>query len=338
MLSITEAAAEDAPLLLQFILELAEYEKLSHAVVGTATELRRTLFGVDKYARAVVARLDEEPVGFALYFFNYSTFLARPGVYLEDLYVRPAHRSKGIGKALLKRVASEALRIGAGRLEWAVLDWNEPAIGFYRKIGAVPLAEWTVFRLTGEALDQFGDAQEVRSPIPVLRGPRVFLRRGVAHDAERITELLQEPEIEANLAGLPWPFTIEDARAMLASIGIKPNELHWLILLPDQDVVGAIHLSVNRRHSSGYLGFWLGRPYWGQGLMAEAIATVLDYAFGELDLARVAADHFAHNPASGRAMEKAGMKLEGTHRGAYRKGGIQLDAVGYGITRADRRG
>src|SRR5579863_2377928 len=144
-LAIKEATADDVDLLLEFIKGLAEYEKLSHAVVGTATELRRTLFGQQRYASAAIARLSGEPVGFALYFFNYSTFLTRPGIYLEDLFVLPQYRGLGVGKALLKHVASEAVRLGAGRLEWSVLDWNEPAIGFYKKIGAVPMEDWTVF-------------------------------------------------------------------------------------------------------------------------------------------------------------------------------------------------
>lgn len=335
MLTITEATAKDVDILLEFIKELAEYEKLSDAVVGTATELRRTLFGARPFAASVIARLDGNPVGFALFFFNYSTFLARPGIYLEDLFVRPAHRGAGVGKALLRHVASEAVRIGAGRLEWAVLDWNDSAIGFYESLGAVPMDEWRVFRLAGEALRQFGDAAEVRTAIPTLQSPRLTLRPGTPADAPRITELLQEPAIEANLAGLPWPYTIEDARVHLASVGMKADELDWLIEHPEHGVIGSIHMSVNRRHLGGYLGFWLGKDYWGQGFMPEAVRRVIECGFGELGLARVAAEHYTHNPASGRAMEKAGMICEGTRRAAYRKKDVQLDVVVYGLVRAD---
>ena len=335
MLTITEATPDDVDLLLKLIKELAEYEKLSHAVVGTATELRRTLFGAQRVASSVIARLDGEPVGYALFFFNYSTFLARPGVYLEDLFVRPERRGNGVGKALLKHVAAEAVRMGAGRLEWAVLDWNDPAIGFYKSLGAEPLDEWTVFRLDDEALAQFGAASDVRVPIPKLHTPRLTLRPGSLSDAPRITELLQEPMIEANLAGLPWPYTVEDARAHMAYVGKKADELDWLIEHSEHGVIGSIHMSVNRRHLGGYLGFWLGKDYWGQGFMAEAVRSVIEYGFDELGLARVGAEHYTYNPASGRAMEKAGMICEGTRRAAYRKKDVQLDAVVYGLARVD---
>jgi GNAT superfamily N-acetyltransferase len=152
MLEIAPAREADVPLLLRFIRDLAVYEKLAHEVVATEEGLRRTLFGERRYAETLLARLDGTPVGFALYFHSYSTFLGKPGLYLEDLFVDPAHRGKGIGKALLQRLAGIAVERDCGRLEWAVLDWNAPAIAFYRSLGAAPMHDWTVFRLEGAAL------------------------------------------------------------------------------------------------------------------------------------------------------------------------------------------
>jgi len=150
-----EAATEgDAPLVLRFIRQLADYERLSHEVVATEADLRQTLFGPRPYAEVLIARLGSEPVGFALFFHSYSTFLGRQGIHLEDLFVVPEARGEGVGRALLERLAAVAVERGCGRLEWAVLDWNEPAIGFYRSLGAVAMDEWTTFRLTGEALER----------------------------------------------------------------------------------------------------------------------------------------------------------------------------------------
>lgn len=156
-LSIDPAAEPDVPLLLRFIRALAVYEKLEHEVTATEEGLRRTLFGEKRYAEALIARLDGEPVGFALFFHNYSTFVGKPGLYLEDLFVEPAHRGKGIGKALLRRLAAIALERDCGRMEWAVLDWNAPSIAFYRALGAVPMDDWTVFRLAGDDLRELAD-------------------------------------------------------------------------------------------------------------------------------------------------------------------------------------
>ena len=152
MLEIAPAVEVDAPLLLRFIRDLAVYEKLAHEVTATEEGLRRTLFGERPYAEALVARLAAEPVGFALFFHNYSTFLGKPGIYLEDLFVEPAHRGKGIGKALLRHLAALAVERDCGRVEWAVLDWNTPSIAFYRALGAVSMDAWKVFRLEGPAL------------------------------------------------------------------------------------------------------------------------------------------------------------------------------------------
>ena len=151
-LSIRPATEGDVPLILSFIRELAAYEKLAHEVVATEEDLGRTLFGERPYAEGLIALWGEEPAGFALFFHNYSTFLSKPGIYLEDLYVRPAFRGKGIGQALLARLAQLTVERDCGRLEWWVLDWNERAIRFYRKLGAAAMSNWTVFRLTGDAL------------------------------------------------------------------------------------------------------------------------------------------------------------------------------------------
>jgi GNAT superfamily N-acetyltransferase len=159
---VRAATAADVPLILGLIRELAEYERLSHAVVATEEALRRHLFGEGgrPAAGCVIGELDGAPQGFALYFTSFSTFLARPGIYLEDLYVRPAARGKGLGRALFSRLAALAVERGCGRLEWAVLDWNEPAIGFYRRMGAEAMSEWTVFRLAGAALERAGRPAE----------------------------------------------------------------------------------------------------------------------------------------------------------------------------------
>ena len=153
MIEITKAQEKDIPLILEFIQGLAEYERLRDSCVATEEKLRDTLFSARPDAEVIIARLDGEPMGFALFFHNYSTFLAQRGMYLEDLFVKPAGRGKGIGYALLSKLARIAIERNCGRLEWAVLDWNELAIDFYKRIGAKPMNEWTVFRLTGDALE-----------------------------------------------------------------------------------------------------------------------------------------------------------------------------------------
>ena len=153
-MSFTIRAGErsDVPVIADLIRGLARYERLEHEVETTPERLEKTLFGPHRYAETLLAEEDGEAIGFALFFHNYSTFLARPGVYLEDLFVREAHRGKGVGKALLARLAAIAVERECGRLEWAVLDWNKDAIGFYERLGARPNSDWTVYRLTGDAL------------------------------------------------------------------------------------------------------------------------------------------------------------------------------------------
>lgn len=153
-LVIREATVADVPLILTFIRALAEYERLLHEAVATEESLRRNLFGERRYAEVVIGELDGEPVSFALFFHNFSTFLGKPGLYLEDLFVKPEARGKGIGKMMLAFLAKLAKERDCGRLEWWVLDWNEPAIKFYGSIGAIPMDEWTVHRVTGDALEQ----------------------------------------------------------------------------------------------------------------------------------------------------------------------------------------
>jgi GNAT superfamily N-acetyltransferase len=153
-LEIRAATEDDVPLVLSLIKELAEYERLSHEVVATEESLRHWLFGERRVAEVLIGRHGVEPAGFALFFHNFSTFLGKPGIYLEDLYVRPEFRGAGIGRALLIHLARLARARDCGRLEWSVLDWNEPAIGFYKGIGASPVSGWTVYRLSGEALDE----------------------------------------------------------------------------------------------------------------------------------------------------------------------------------------
>ncbi len=150
---VREASEEDVPLILSFIRELAEFEKLSREVVATEDGLRESLFGERRYAEVLIAEHDGSPAGFALFFHNFSTFLGKPGIYLEDLYVNPVFRGTGIGKKLLVHLARLAKRRGCGRLEWWVLDWNEPAIGFYESLDATAMDDWTVYRLAGKALE-----------------------------------------------------------------------------------------------------------------------------------------------------------------------------------------
>jgi GNAT superfamily N-acetyltransferase len=156
-LSIRPAVAGDAALVLTFIRELAEYEKLLHEVVASEAEIARDLFGPNPRAFCDIAQWDGEPVGIALWFYNYSTFQGRHGIYLEDLFVRPDARGRGIGKALLVHLACRCQEEGLGRLQWWVLDWNEPSIGFYRSLGAVPMDGWTVFRVEGDALGRLAE-------------------------------------------------------------------------------------------------------------------------------------------------------------------------------------
>ncbi len=151
-MTIRSAVAGDVPLILGLVRELAAYERLADQVVATEADFARTLFGEPKRAYAVIAEADGAPVGFGLYFFNFSTFLGRPGLYIEDVYVRPDHRSRGIGRAIFRHLAQVAVEQGCGRMEWWVLDWNAPAIRFYQALGAEPMTDWTVQRLTGDAL------------------------------------------------------------------------------------------------------------------------------------------------------------------------------------------
>ena len=154
LLNIRPARPRDAAAILGFIRELAEYEKLLHEVVADETVIRETLFSDSPVARALIAELGDVPVGFALFHAMYSTFIGRHGIYLEDLYVQPAQRGRGIGRALLVQLAGIAVAEGACRLDWSVLDWNTPAIEFYQGIGAYPLSDWTRYRLDGEALEK----------------------------------------------------------------------------------------------------------------------------------------------------------------------------------------
>jgi len=149
---IRAAVVDDVPVIFSFIKKLADYEKLAHEVVATEESLRETLFGTGKTTEVAIGYFENKPVGFVLFFHNYSTFLSRPGLYIEDLFVDESYRRRGFGAALLGHLARLAVERNCGRLEWSVLDWNEPAISFYKKLGAVPMSDWTVFRLTGQSL------------------------------------------------------------------------------------------------------------------------------------------------------------------------------------------
>ena len=152
-ITISPATRDDVSLLFELVMALAEYENLAHEVTGAPEDLDKYLFGKTPTAQAIVARIDGAPAGFALYFFNFSTFLMKPGIYLEDLFVLPGYRRRGIGTAIFQYLAQTALVKGCGRFEWSVLDWNQPAIDFYRSKGAVMLDDWRTCRVTGQALE-----------------------------------------------------------------------------------------------------------------------------------------------------------------------------------------
>jgi GNAT superfamily N-acetyltransferase len=162
-LKIRNAVKSDVPLILYFIKELAEYEKLLHEVTATVELLEQNLFGEKSVAEVVIASFKNKDVGFALYFHNFSTFVGKSGIYLEDLYVSPEYRGKGFGKSLLKYLANLAIERDCGRLEWWVLDWNESAIKFYKSLGAKPMDEWTVFRVAGKELIKLANDEQSKS-------------------------------------------------------------------------------------------------------------------------------------------------------------------------------
>jgi len=154
---IRQATPDDTALILHFIKELAVYEKLAHEVETNEAMINETLFGTDPKSFCLICEVDGEAVGFAIYFYNYSTWLGKYGIYLEDLYVSPEHRGKGAGKALLAHIAGIAVAENCGRFEWSVLDWNTPSIDFYKSLGAVEMSEWRIYRVTGEALKKLAN-------------------------------------------------------------------------------------------------------------------------------------------------------------------------------------
>jgi len=156
-IEIRQACAEDSPLILKFITDLAIYENAKHEVLASEADIKQSLFASESTTRALICNVNNEPIGYAVYFFNYSTWLGKNGLYLEDLYVSPKHRGIGAGMALLKHLARIAVAKGCGRFEWSVLDWNEPAIKFYESIGARPQNEWVGYRLSGAALKQLAE-------------------------------------------------------------------------------------------------------------------------------------------------------------------------------------
>jgi GNAT superfamily N-acetyltransferase len=179
---IRAATETDVPVILSFIRQLAAYEKLQHEAVATETSLRDTLFGAQRFAEVAIGTLAARPVGFVLFFHNYSTFLGRPGLYIEDLFVDQNYRRRGFGRALFSYVARLAQERQCGRLEWSVLDWNQPAIDFYRKMGAVPMSDWTGFRLTGESLKRLSTSN---STMVKSKGARALLAQSRPRRQER---------------------------------------------------------------------------------------------------------------------------------------------------------
>jgi len=158
-IQIRKATVDDAPLIFQFIKELAVYENMESDVVATVESIKASIFSPDSTTHSLICSVDGEPVGYAVYFFNYSTWLGKNGIYLEDLYVTPKFRKIGAGRKILKYLAAYAVEKGCGRFEWAVLDWNEPAIQFYRSVGATPQDEWIIYRLAGQALHDFAESE-----------------------------------------------------------------------------------------------------------------------------------------------------------------------------------
>jgi GNAT superfamily N-acetyltransferase len=154
---IRHATKEDAPVIFSLIKELADYEHLSDELVASVDDIRKTLFCERPFAETLIGEVEGHPVSFALFFYNYSTFLGKPGIYLEDLYVKPEHRGKGIGSKMLAHIAALAKKRNCGRFEWSVLDWNSPAIRTYEKLGATPMKDWILYRLSGEALERLAD-------------------------------------------------------------------------------------------------------------------------------------------------------------------------------------
>lgn len=154
---IRQATPDDVPLILAFIKELAEYEKLSHEVIATEKILQDSLFGANSHTQVIIGYVDQQPAAFAIYFYNFSSFLGRSGIYLEDLYVKESMRGNGFGQKMLQHLAKIAKEKNCGRLEWSVLDWNTPAIQFYQRMGAKAMDEWTVYRVTGDALDRLAN-------------------------------------------------------------------------------------------------------------------------------------------------------------------------------------
>ena len=159
--TIKPATKKDVPVILDFVKKLADYERLSDEVVATEELLQRTLFGQRRTAEVAIGYFNSDPVGFVLFFHNFSTFLGRSGIYIEDLFVDESFRRRGFGRALLTHVAKLAAARACGRLEWSVLDWNEPAVNFYKKLGAMPMNEWTVFRVSGDKLRQLAEGSDV---------------------------------------------------------------------------------------------------------------------------------------------------------------------------------
>ncbi len=158
MIELRDAKKEDAELIVQYIKELAEFEQLSLECFANPDLVHKWLFGNNPKAHCIIAEWEGKPAGFALYFYNFSTFLTKPGIYIEDVFVRPDFRRKGIAKKIFKHLAKKALTEGCGRLEWWVLDWNKDAITFYESIGAIPMSEWTVQRVTGQALENLANS------------------------------------------------------------------------------------------------------------------------------------------------------------------------------------
>jgi GNAT superfamily N-acetyltransferase len=273
--TVRTASPADVPAVLGFIRELAAYERLEHEMVASAADVHAALFGPRPCAEVAIACLGEEPVGFALFFHNFSTLMGRPGIYLEDLYVRPEARGLGAGKRLLAYLAKTARDRGCARLEWTVLDWNEPSIAFYRSLGAVPKSEWTTHRMQGEALKRLADEYPLDAP-PVQRpwSGRLIEPRGGA-DEDWLA-----------LRGALWPGE-EPAVALAAMAEDLARGFHVRLALSDDDAaVGFVEASIRTDYVNGtscspaaFLeALYVAPEFRRQGVARALVGSVVEWA------------------------------------------------------------
>ncbi len=273
------ATEADVDVIGELIRGLAEYERLAHEVTWTRDELRRNLFGPRRYAEVLLAEDDatRRVVGFALFFHNFSTFLGKPGIYLEDLFVRTAHRGKGHGKRLLRELARLALERGCGRLEWWVLDWNTPAIEFYKSIGAVPMDEWTVFRVTGEKLRQLAATDETARPVEPPTGEAPVPTRDATISLHEVTKENLVPVLRLKVAPEQERFVATNA-VSIAQAHFHAEVAWFRAVYADKTPVGFLMLEDKPQAPSYVLWrFMIDRRFQRLGFGARAIRLLVEH-------------------------------------------------------------